>query len=105
MHRSNKKDLHRRKPVADWSRCHPAAQPKPTENMIALINTFDRLPNSIGTVVSLHRSADAAEKANRRLQQSIKRGHGRNSYLPMQISAVCKGRWRKGDSVRESELV
>lgn len=72
--------------------------------MIALINTFDRLPNSIGTIISLHQSIEAAEKANRKLQQSIKRGHGRSAYLPTQISTVCKCRWRKGDSVRESEL-
>ncbi len=72
--------------------------------MIALINTFDRLPNSIGTIISLHRSIEAAEKANRELQRSIERGHGRSAYLPIQISAVCKGRWRKGDSVRKSEI-
>ena len=72
--------------------------------MIALINTFDRLPNHVGTIISLHRSADAAEKANRELQRSIQRGHGRSAYLPTQISTVCKGRWRKGDSVRESEI-
>lgn len=73
--------------------------------MIALINTFDRLPNSIGTVVSMHRSREAAECANTELQKSIKRGHGRHSYLPTQISPVCKARWKKGDSVHQSEIV
>ena len=73
--------------------------------MIALINTFDRLPNSVGTVVSMHRTVEAAEKADRELQRSIKRGHGRNSYLPTLISPVCEARWRKGDSVHQSEIV
>lgn len=73
--------------------------------MIALINTFDRLPNSIGTVVSLHRSREAAERADNELQRAIKRGHGRHSYLPTLISGVCKARWKKGDSVHQSEIV
>jgi hypothetical protein len=72
--------------------------------MIALINTFDRLPNSIGTVVSMHRSREAAERADKALQAAIKYGHGRHSYLPTLISTVCKARWRKGDSVHQSEL-
>jgi len=76
-----------------------------TLKMILLINTFDRLPNSIGTVVSVHRSREAAEKANIALQSAVKRGHGRNAYLPTTIAAGCKGRWRKGDDVRESEIV
>lgn len=73
--------------------------------MIALINTFDRRPNSIGTVVSMHRSREAAERADKELQRDIKRGHGRHSYLPTTIETVCKARWRKGDSVHQSEII
>lgn len=73
--------------------------------MIALINTFDKLPHSIGTVVSLHRSREAAERADNELQKSVKRGHGRHSYLPTTIETVCKARWRKGDSVHQSEVI
>jgi hypothetical protein len=73
--------------------------------MIALINTFDRRPNSIGTVVSMHRSREAAERADKELQRSIKRGHGRDAYLPTVIEPLCRGRWRKGDEVRQSEII
>ncbi len=72
--------------------------------MYALINTFDRQPNSIGTVLSLHRSEEAADAANRKYQCDIKRSNGRSCYLPTMVSKVCQGRWRKGDAVRQSEL-
>jgi hypothetical protein len=73
--------------------------------MIALLNTFDRRPGSIGTVLSLHRSEAAAQQADRAMQRSVQRGHGRNAYLPTRISRLCAGRWRKGDDVRESEVI
>ena len=75
--------------------------------MIALINTFDRLPCTVGTVLSMHRTVEAAEKSDREWQRSVKRGHGRDAYLPTLISAVRKsrGRWRKGDAVYTNNLV
>jgi len=73
--------------------------------MYALINTFDRFPDSIGTILSLHRSVEAAEKSNSQWQRDIKKGHGRNAYLPTQISKLCKARWKKGQQVYASEIV
>lgn len=72
--------------------------------MYALINTFDKLPGSIGTILSLHRSIEAAEAADKRYQRDIKRSCGRSSYLPTTVGKLCKARWRKGEQVRPSEL-
>jgi hypothetical protein len=61
--------------------------------MIALINTHD-VPagvNWIGTVVSMHRTWGAAERADAKLQRAVKRGHGRDAYLPTWIRRVNKG--------------
>lgn len=51
--------------------------------MYALINTMTQIPgDSLGTVLSLHRTAEAAERADAALQRAIKRANGETSYLP-----------------------
>jgi Cu/Ag efflux protein CusF len=55
---------------------------------IALINTMTRMDTYVGTVLSLHRSVEAAEKADSELQRAVKRANGQNSYLPTIIREV-----------------
>lgn len=51
--------------------------------MYALINTMDAAGyDSIGTILSCHRSVEAAERADRALQRAVKRANGSASYLP-----------------------
>ena len=54
--------------------------------MYALINTMSQIPgDSIGTILSRHRTVEAAERADTTLQRRIKRSNGQNSYLPTTI--------------------
>ena len=54
--------------------------------MYALINTMNCVPgDSIGTIVSQHRTIDAAERADAKLQRLTKAANGANSYLPTRI--------------------
>jgi hypothetical protein len=53
---------------------------------IALINTMNQIgTDSIGTVISLHRTPEAALQASLKFQQRVKRANGQNSYIPTQI--------------------
>lgn len=52
----------------------------------ALINTMSAVPgDSIGAVVSTHRTIEAAEKADHKLQRMTRKANGSNSYLPTRI--------------------
>jgi hypothetical protein len=54
--------------------------------MFTLVNTMTQvLGDSIGTVISQHRTLDAAEHANTILQRAVKRANGNSSYLPTRI--------------------
>ena len=54
--------------------------------MYALINTMSKIPgDSIGAIVSQHRTIDAAERAGTKLQHQVKAANGQNSYLPTVI--------------------
>jgi hypothetical protein len=54
--------------------------------MYALINTMTAIPgDSIGTIVSKHRTRGAAERANEILQRRTKKANGQNSYLPTRV--------------------
>lgn len=55
--------------------------------MYILVNTFARrtADNSVGAIVSRHKTREAAEKADARLQRGVKRGNGQSSYLPTVI--------------------
>ena len=58
--------------------------------MFAVLNTFAAVPSSstIGRCESLHRTHDAAERADARLQRQVKRNNGASSYLPTRIVEV-----------------
>lgn len=58
--------------------------------MFALLNTFSAIPSSstIGRCESLHRTREAAERANVRLQRQVKANNGQGSYLPTRIVEV-----------------
>ena len=73
--------------------------------MYALINTFHRLPHALGSIESMHRSREAAEKANARLQRDIKRSNGRSSYMPTVIHQVIPAKWKPNQPVWESDIV
>lgn len=64
-----------------------AEKKKPTPPAVyALVDTFMAIPgDSIGTMLSRHRTVEAAQAADGELQRAIRRGSGRNSYLPTQI--------------------
>lgn len=53
--------------------------------MFALVNTFNALPRTRGTVISVHPTLEAAEAAAARLQEAVRRANGRSSYLPTTI--------------------
>ena len=69
-----------------------------------LINQMSQLPDGPGRVLSVHRTIEAAEAADHRLQRLIKKNNGENSYLPTIIVAVIR-RVRKGDFVHNNEIV
>jgi hypothetical protein len=59
--------------------------------MYALVNTMFAIENGIiGRVISMHRTSDAAEKANEKLQRLTKKSNGQNSYLPTAIYPLKK---------------
>ena len=51
--------------------------------MIALVNTMNKIEgDSIGTVLSTHRTYESAAKADASLQRATRAGSGRDSYVP-----------------------
>ena len=54
--------------------------------MYAVINTMSAVQGeSIGAVVSIHRTEEAAKRADDKLQRLTRRANGQSSYLPTQI--------------------
>lgn len=53
--------------------------------MYAVVNTMNRLDDSLETIESQHRTLAAAVDANKRLQAAVKRANGSTSYLPTVI--------------------
>lgn len=54
--------------------------------MYALINTMSGVQgDSIGAVVSIHRTIEAAAAADVKLQRQVRRANGDSSYLPTRI--------------------
>lgn len=52
----------------------------------ALINTMSAVQgDSIGAVVSIHKTYEAAEKADNKLQRMTRKANGSSSYLPTRI--------------------
>jgi hypothetical protein len=51
-----------------------------------LVNKMSEVQNlSMGTVLSVHKSWENAEKAHSKLQNQIRKANGQNSYLPTKI--------------------
>lgn len=73
--------------------------------MIALVNTMSRWENHVGSILSLHRTAEAAEKANAKIQRTIRKGSGSNSYLPTTIVQLVKGRYVPGQMLHRSDVI
>jgi hypothetical protein len=73
--------------------------------MYALVNTMSQIPpRSIGHIVSLHRSREAATRAEARLQRGTRRANGRQSYLPTRIVSLAFA-MRRGAPVCPSAVV
>lgn len=53
--------------------------------MYALVNTMDRVSPYLGTVISLHRTVAAADRADAVLQRRTRRRNGQHSYIPTTI--------------------
>lgn len=75
--------------------------------MFALINTMNAVPgDSIGTIVSRHRTRDAAERADSALQRRTRAANGATSYLPTCIVRLTRrpaGRWIGRDEWEPAE--
>lgn len=53
--------------------------------MFHLVNKMAQTDTCLGRVISSHRSIEAAEKSDKKLQAGIRRSNGQNSYLPTVI--------------------
>lgn len=74
--------------------------------MFALVNTFgSSAPHILGSVLSLHRTHEAAQASNLRVQRTIRQGSGAGHYLPTTIVRMKKGRWRKGQHIHKLDTV
>jgi hypothetical protein len=55
----------------------------------SVINTMNQIGgDSIGTIVSNHRTLEAAQKSEGLFQRSVKRANGANSYVPTRIVII-----------------
>ena len=72
--------------------------------MYALVNTLNSLPGDVGTAVSLHRSVEAAEQANARLQRQVRAANGRDAYLPTLVYRLSSGRARPYDRLSRERV-
>jgi hypothetical protein len=65
--------------------------------MYALVNTMNAIQgDSIGTVLSKHRTIEAAERADAKIQRLTKAANGSASYLPTRVVKLTRkpvGRW------------
>ncbi len=71
--------------------------------MYALVNTMDRWESHIGTIMSLHRSEEAAEAANSKHQRLVRK-NSPGSYLPTTVVPLVKGRYRRGQMLHSSDV-
>ena len=53
--------------------------------MYTVIDTMSATGDSIGRVMSSHRTREAAEKSEASIQRATRRGCGQSSYLPLVI--------------------
>lgn len=80
---------------------------KQEHDMYALINTMTAVPgDSIGTVLSTHRTIEAAERADSKLQRLTRKANGSTSYLPTRVVELVRrpqGRYIANDEWRAAE--
>jgi len=65
--------------------------------MYALVNTMESTQDTLGRVISTHRTRSAAEQANVKLQRMTRRANGASSYLP---TMIIKTNLKRGEWVR-----
>lgn len=59
--------------------------------MFALISTMNAIQgDSIGTILSTHRTIQAAEAASEKINKATKRANGANGYLPTRVVKLTK---------------
>jgi D-arabinose 5-phosphate isomerase GutQ len=75
--------------------------------MYILINTFNAIPgDTVGTVISIHRSREGAERADVILQHRIRANNSPNSYLPTMVAEKAPGpALFKNSGVREEDIL
>ena len=71
---------------------------------IAIINTMDKFDTIAGTVLSTHRTREAAEREDASIQRLVRRHNGQNSYLPTIICEV-DPKAKKGMRIHESLII
>ena len=59
--------------------------------MYLLVNTFLGGPEDRGQILSRHRTAGAAFRAQARQQRAVKRANGAGAWLPMIVLDVARG--------------
>ena len=69
----------------------------------AVINTMTAYDTTVGTVLSTHRTIEAAEASDSQTQKAVRR-YSSTSYLPTIIREVSKST-RKGDRIHESDII
>jgi hypothetical protein len=69
-----------------------------------LINTLASVDCYVGRIVSVHRTWQAADAADTKLQRLIKRNSGQSSYLPT-IICQAKSSARKGDLLDSADTL
>jgi len=67
--------------------------------MFLLVNTFTASPQTRGSVISRHRSTDAAFDAMSRHQRAIKRRYGARTWLPLIVLSVDRPEMRSVSGV------
>lgn len=71
--------------------------------MYALINTMPAADCYIGRAVSMHRTEEAAQRADHKLQKLTRSANGSNSYLPTMIAPL-NVRRAAGDMIERSDV-
>lgn len=70
----------------------------------AIINTMDSFDTIVGTVLSTHRTIEAAEREDADIQRQVKKWNGYNSYLPTIIREVDR-KVKKGLRIHGSLII
>jgi hypothetical protein len=56
--------------------------------MYAVVNTMTSTDREYGSILSRHRTVEAATAADDKLQRAVRRSNGQTSYLP---TIICEG--------------